>query len=200
MGAADGHFFEEQEPLDGAAAMSDAHAAVVAQQVSDLRVDATFERGGGARVPVLEKCEHMAGLGGAVQDDPCFAEQVVGEAEVAVVVEGAFFREVPELLPPGLQDQPPGDRGIDVADVAQLHRDLTQRTSGPEPRVPGQLACHVHLQVEDAPLHDGVRPRSGEGGADAGATPGLPLRVLPGQPGQEPAQLLTPGDIRSASD
>jgi len=100
--------------------MLDAHAAVVAQQVSDLRVDAAFERGRGARVPVLKEREHMAGFGGAVQDAPCLAKAVVGEAEVAVVVEGALFREVSELLPPCFEHQPPGDRGIDVADEAIL--------------------------------------------------------------------------------
>ena len=56
--------------------------------MADLRVDAAFEWGCRAGVAVLQEREDVAGLSGSVQDAPCLAELEVGEAEVAVVVEG----------------------------------------------------------------------------------------------------------------
>lgn len=153
---------EEEEPFDGAAAVLDAHAAVVAHQVSDLGVDAAFERTCGARVSVLEVGEDVSGFGGSVQDAPGLAQAQVGVSELAVVIHGALAGEVPVLLPPGFESESPGDGVIGGVDFGEGFGDAAQGAAGFQARAAGEFAGDVHLQVEDAPLHGGVGSSVGE--------------------------------------
>ena len=131
-------FVQGEEPLDRAAAVFFGHAAVAAEQVSDLRVEA-FERAGGARVAVGDVGEDQVLADHEPDQEPGFAEPVVGVSEPAVAEQGAFAGEVPECLPPLLELQLPVDRGLFVADAAQVHHEAVQGTAGGGAGVAGQV-------------------------------------------------------------
>ena len=158
--------------VDGAAAVGLAHAAVAAQEVSDPAVVAAFQGAGGAGIAVGDPGEQDAVAGDFPDQEPGFAEPVVGEAELAVAEHGAFPGEVPEGLPPLLEVKLPGDRVVRVVDLAQAHHELAQRLAGGGAGVAGQVAGGVHLQVEDAPLVHGFRPGRAQRGGQSGTTIG----------------------------